>query len=68
MSDIELNEELNLEFDDIEYYLNYYVAFAKPLFNGSDYDEHYYTFKSLLECLNDIKIILNIMKDRDCDE
>ena len=61
----ELIKYLNLEFDNIEFYLEYYIEFSKIMFGGQDYDEHYYTLKSLLECLNDIKIILNILKGID---
>ena len=49
-----LKNILNDSFNDINSYLNYY-------------DEFYYSFKSLSECLNDIKIILNILKERDID-
>ena len=61
----ELIKYLNLEFDDIHYYLNYYSEFFKTFFNEKDYNEHYYLIKSLLECLNNIKIILNILKGKD---
>lgn len=64
MSNNELNITLNNEFDDIDYYLNYYAEFLKRTFNGTDYDEHYYTMKALSEELNDIKIILNILNER----
>ena len=64
MSNNELNTTLNNEFDDIDYYLNYYAEFFKGTFNGADYDEHYYTMKTLSEELNDIKIILNILNER----
>lgn len=68
LSNQKLNILLNNEFDDIDYYLNYYAEFLKSIFNGTDYDEHYYTFKSLSEALNNIKIILNILKGRDKNE
>ena len=58
-----LNDILNTSFDDIDYYLNYYAEILKAIFNGDDYDEHYYLLKSLSEELNDIKIILNILGD-----
>ena len=55
-----LNDNLN----NIDYYLNYYAEILRAIFNGDDYDEHYYLLKSLTEELNDIKIILNILGDR----
>ena len=62
-----LKNILNDSFNDINSYLNYYADTFKIIFNGLDYDEFYYSFKSLSECLNDIKIILNILKERDID-
>lgn len=53
-----LNDNLN----NIDYYLNYLSKLLKDIFNGYDYDEHYYLLKSLSESINDIKIILNILK------
>lgn len=64
----ELKNHLDKEFSNIEYYLVYYAEFFKTIFNGSDYDEHYYMIKALKEELNNIKIILNILKGRDRDE
>ena len=64
----ELIKYLNLEVDDIDYYLNYYSELFKTFFNGKDYDEHYYLFKSLLKCLNNIKIILNLLKGKDSND
>ena len=58
---------LDSSFIFIETLLNYFSYVFKNLFNGNDYDEFYYTCKSLIEELNDIKIILNILKDRDND-
>ena len=40
----------------------------KAIFNGQDYDEFYYSCLSLIEQLNNIKIIFNILKDRDKNE
>lgn len=56
---------LNDNFDNINYYLKYYAKFFKSHFGGNDYDEHYYNFLTLLESINDIQIILNILKDSD---
>ena len=59
-----LNDILNTSFDNIDYYLNYYAEILKTIFNGDDYDEHYYLLKSLSEELNNVKIILNILGDK----
>ena len=56
---------LDSSFIFIETFLEYFSSIFKNLFNGNDYDEFYYTCKSLIEELNDIKIILNVLKDRD---
>ena len=63
-----LNTHLDASFIFIENYLDYFASFFKDTFNGSDYDEFYYSCKALIEELNDIKIILNIMRKRDKDE
>ncbi len=60
-----LNTYLNDTFIYIESYLDQFSYVFKNIFNGKDYDEFYYTCLSLIEELNDIKIILNILKDRD---
>ena len=59
-----LKNILNENFNYIDYYLNYYADFFKNLFDGSDYDEFYFSCKSLSEELNNIKIILNILESR----
>lgn len=61
----QLKTYLNKELENIEYHLNYYALFFKQLFKGNDYDQHYYSLKSLSECINDIKIMLNILKEKD---
>lgn len=63
-----LNTHLDASFIYIETYLNYFAAVFKNTFKGSDYDEFYYSCKTLIEELNDIKIILNIIRKRDKDE
>ena len=55
---------LNDCFDNIDTYLTFYSSVFKNILNGSDYDEFYYSCLALLEELNDIKIILNILKDK----
>ena len=64
LSKSDLIERLNDEMENIDYYLNYYAKFLRKYFQGSDYDEHYYLMKSLSEGLNNIKIILNILKGK----
>ena len=59
-----LNTYLNDTFNYIESYLEQFSYVFKTIFKGQDYDEFYYSCKSLIEELNDIKIILNILKDR----
>ena len=44
--------------------LNNYANIFKILFQDNDYSEFYYSCKSLIEEINDIKIILNILKSR----
>lgn len=65
ITNIELKKHLNKNFNDIEYYLSYYAEILKSIFYGTDYDEHYYMLNALVEELNDIKIILNILKSKD---
>ena len=64
LSNIVLLNIINSSFNDISYHLNYYAKFLKTIFKGDDYDEHYYLLKSLVEGINDIKIILNILGDK----
>ena len=63
-----LNTYLNDNFNYIEFYLKEFSNVFKKIFNGNDYDEFYYICKSLINELNDIKIILNILKVRDKNE
>ena len=63
-----LKNILNENFDYIESFLEVFSNVFKSIFNGTDYDEFYYSCKSLIEELNDIKIILNILKERDINE
>ena len=55
---------LNDCFDNIDTYLTFYSSVFKNILNGFDYDEFYYSCLALSEELNDIKIILNILKDK----
>ena len=57
-----LKNILNECFNNIDAYLTFYSSVFKDIFNGSDYDEFYYSCLALVEELNDIKIILNILK------
>lgn len=58
-------ENLNLKFDNLYFYLNNYADIFKVLFKENDYDEFYYSAKALIEELNDIKIILNLLRKHD---
>ena len=68
LSNNALKNILDNNFNYIEFYLKEFANIFKNLFNGKDYDEFYYTCLSLVEELNDIKIILNILKERDRNE
>ena len=59
-----LKNILNDNFNYIESNLNNYANIFKILFQDNDYSEFYYSCKSLIEEINDIKIILNILKER----
>lgn len=50
-------------FNEMEYHLNNFANVFKILFKGKDYDEYYYQVKTLIETINDIKIILNILAE-----
>ena len=60
-----LKNILDDSFNYIDNTINNYANIFKTIFNGYDYNEYYYSCLSLCEELNDIKIILNILKDRD---
>ena len=63
-----LKNILNDNFNYIDFYLDYFANIFKDIFNNKDYDEFYYACLSLIEELNNIKIILNILKERDINE
>ena len=63
-----LKNILDNNFYYIEFFLEEFAEVFKNVFNRTDYDEFYYTCLSLVEELNDIKIILNILKERDKNE
>ena len=63
-----LKNILDDNFNYIDFYLDYFANIFKDIFNNKDYDEFYYTCLSLIEELNNIKIILNILKERDINE
>ena len=63
-----LKNILDDNFNYIDFYLDYFANIFKDIFNNKDYDEFYYTCLSLIEELNNIKIILNILKERDTNE
>lgn len=64
LSNNDLNFILNSSFDNIDYMINNYASIFRFIFNGDDYDEFYYSCKALSEELNNIKIIINILKTR----
>lgn len=68
MSNERIKTVLDENFNDIEIYLNEFANAFKLLFNGEDYDDYYYNAKSLIEELNDIKIIINVLIERYIDE
>ncbi len=68
LSNDKLKSILDDYFNEIEYFLDLFADTFKNVFNGSDYDEFYYQSKSLVEQINDIKIIINILKERDINE
>ena len=68
LSNDKLKSILDDYFNEIEYFLDLFADTFKNVFNGSDYDEFYYQSKSLVEQINDIKIMINILKGRDMDE
>ena len=63
-----LKKSLDNSFTYIEDYLTNFADVFKNIFNDYDYDELYYSCLALIEELNDIKIILNILKGRDNHE
>ena len=63
LSEKRLKGILDDYFNELEFHLTNFANTFKRIFNEKDYDEHYYQAKSLIELLNDIKIILNILYD-----
>ena len=63
-----LKNILNKNFNYIEINLINYANVFKKIFESNDYDEFYYSCLSLIEDLNDIKIIINILRERDRNE
>lgn len=59
-----LKNILDDSFNYIDNTINNYANIFKVIFNDYDYNEFYYSCKFLSEELNNIKIILNILKDR----
>ena len=68
LSTYALKNILDNNFSYIEFFLEEFAEVFKNVFNGTEYDEFYYTCLSLVEELNDIKIVLNILKERDKNE
>lgn len=65
LSNEELKSILNDSFDYLDDNISYYANVFKIIFSNYDYDEFYYSCKSLSEEINNIKIIINILKERD---
>lgn len=65
LSSEELISFLNDCFDYIDDNISNYANIFKIIFKNYDYDELYYSCKSLSEEINNIKIIINILKERD---
>ena len=63
-----LKNILNKNFNYIEINLINYANVFKKIFESNDYDEFYYSCLSLIEDLNDIKIIINILREKDRNE
>lgn len=59
-----LKNILDDSFNYIDNTINNYANIFNTIFNEKDYNEFYYSCLSLCEELNDIKIIINILKDR----
>ena len=68
LSNNALKNILDNNFNYIESYLEEFANVFQKIFNGNDFDEFYYICKSLNIELNDIKIILNVLKERDLNE
>ena len=64
LSNKTLKHILDDSFNNLDHYLIYYANIFKSIFKGDDYDEFYYSCLSLSEDLNNIKIILNILRKR----
>jgi hypothetical protein len=64
LSNKNLNYILNNSFNYIDDTLNEYSNIFKGLFKCYDYNELYYSCKALSEELNNIKIIINILRER----
>ena len=68
LSNYTLKNILNKNFNYIETNLLNYAIVFKKIFESKDYDEFYYSCLSLVEELNNIKIIINILRERDKNE
>lgn len=68
LSSNQLLEELNIKFDSIDYELRYYLKNIDYALRGQIHKEHYYRILGISEDINNIKIILTILKDKDFDE
>ena len=64
LSESQLINLLNYEFDDIDFDLRYYATIIDSILDRTDYNEHYYRLMCLTEELNNIKIMLTILKEK----
>lgn len=64
LSNEKLENILNNYFNNIDKKINNFIYIFKDLFQCNDYDEYYYLCKSLSKELNEIKIIINILGER----
>lgn len=64
LSNKTLENILDDTFNFIDDNINHCADTFKILFDGADYDEYFYLCKCLSEELNNIKIIINILRSR----
>lgn len=68
MSNERLKNILDNYLNEIDYFLDLFADTSKSVFKEKDYDVFYYQSKSLIGQINDIKIIINILAERNKNE